>query len=184
MTFLSPCPWYSFASSPFVWHSKVSTKPLSRRWCCQAKIVPAPVYYGLGRHMNTISKHDLEMLCLWLWISVWNYYIGLGLAKLSIVPSNAYTCQVCRTKLTILTTGHPVYENLRPYQRLSDCIVHTVCDHRGLYDIQHVHLHLPLQSCLAVLDLGRARVLHQPPAAMARCTTQEIDSALFLTNPV
>ncbi|KAK4499551.1 hypothetical protein PRZ48_010067 [Zasmidium cellare] len=43
------------------------------------------VYYGLGTHIETISKHDLTQLCLWLWISVWNYYIGPGLAKLSIV---------------------------------------------------------------------------------------------------
>ncbi|KAI5361671.1 hypothetical protein Slin14017_G084040 [Septoria linicola] len=43
------------------------------------------VHYGLGRHEASLSKSEQHHLLVWFWISIWNYYLGLGLAKLSIV---------------------------------------------------------------------------------------------------
>ncbi|KAF2161772.1 hypothetical protein M409DRAFT_69573 [Zasmidium cellare ATCC 36951] len=43
------------------------------------------IRYGLGKHQDSLSDHDSMYLLLWFFISIWNYYLGLGLAKLSIV---------------------------------------------------------------------------------------------------
>ncbi|EMF08717.1 uncharacterized protein SEPMUDRAFT_144544 [Sphaerulina musiva SO2202] len=43
------------------------------------------VHFGLGRHQSSLTEVQERRLLIWFWISVWNYYFGLGLAKLSIV---------------------------------------------------------------------------------------------------
>lgn len=43
------------------------------------------VHYGLGKHEDSLSPHDETYLLRWFWASIWNYYLGLGLAKLSMV---------------------------------------------------------------------------------------------------
>jgi hypothetical protein len=43
------------------------------------------VRYGLGRHAASLSADELTNYLRWFWMSIWSYYVGLGLAKLSIV---------------------------------------------------------------------------------------------------
>ncbi|KXT01454.1 hypothetical protein AC578_9520 [Pseudocercospora eumusae] len=47
--------------------------------------VAVQVHYGLGKHQASLSAHNELYLLKWFWISIWNYYLGLGLAKLSMV---------------------------------------------------------------------------------------------------
>ncbi|KAF7191835.1 Satratoxin biosynthesis SC1 cluster protein 4 [Pseudocercospora fuligena] len=47
--------------------------------------VAVQVHYGLGKHQDSLSAHNELYLLKWFWASIWNYYLGLGLAKLSMV---------------------------------------------------------------------------------------------------
>ncbi|KXS99891.1 hypothetical protein AC578_4480 [Pseudocercospora eumusae] len=53
--------------------------------CVFTVCVALETYYGLGRHLNTLTKDERINSLLWLWISVIFYHIGLGLAKLAIL---------------------------------------------------------------------------------------------------
>lgn len=43
------------------------------------------VHFGLCRRSADLTKSQLLNLGKAFWVSIWNYYLGLGLAKLSIV---------------------------------------------------------------------------------------------------
>ncbi|KXT15624.1 hypothetical protein AC579_5838 [Pseudocercospora musae] len=47
--------------------------------------VAVQVHYGLGKHQLSLSAHNELYLLKWFWASIWNYYLGLGLAKLSML---------------------------------------------------------------------------------------------------
>lgn len=48
---------------------------------CQA----VKVHYGLGKHGSELSAHQKLHIEKVFWIATWNYFLGLGFAKLSVV---------------------------------------------------------------------------------------------------
>ena len=43
------------------------------------------VNYGVGRHIESLSDHDIVMSTKWFWASVWIYYLALCFVKISIL---------------------------------------------------------------------------------------------------
>ncbi|KAF7192335.1 Satratoxin biosynthesis SC1 cluster protein 4 [Pseudocercospora fuligena] len=43
------------------------------------------VQYGMGKHFSTLPTEDKIVMNKWFWASTWNYALGLGVVKLSIL---------------------------------------------------------------------------------------------------
>lgn len=43
------------------------------------------VKYGMGRHQDSLTPHELLWSNVWFWASVWIYYLALAFAKLAIL---------------------------------------------------------------------------------------------------